>query len=119
MNTNNAAVDMDKMARAFDLVNPAIKAKSYADAGLISQEDAAAVSWKRQIADIVLDSELAVANVTIDDVGRAVEFYTATKASITRTSVGMMPLDEVPSPTPRMGYLVMALGYSAGPAGDH
>lgn len=111
------AVDTAKLQRAFDLVDPSAHAKRLAALGLIPAEVAKGASWKDQIAEIVTDRDLETAGVTIDDVREAIAFYTATEATITRHQIGRLYADVFDPPIP--GYLVLADGYRAGPAGDH
>jgi hypothetical protein len=67
-------------------------------------------SWKDQIAAVVTDRELEAAGVTIEQVNDAIEFFTATTALTTREKIGTGA---------EPGYLILADGYRAGPAGDH
>lgn len=109
-----------KLDAAFALVCPRTHALMLASKGIISAADAETVSWKDPIATLVLDEELAAAGVTIDDVSFAVAAMTATDATITREMIGMRAGDDVKHRGGgRPGYLVIAKGYRAGPAGDH
>lgn len=118
LETLNAQAETHR--RAFDLVCPRKYAAKLAAAGIISRAEAAAVSWKEQIAALVLRSELVAAGVTIQDVAAAVEFYTATKAMVSAERIGLRAHEiDQKVRAGRLGYLVMADGYAAGPAGDH
>jgi hypothetical protein len=105
--------NQDKLGTAFDLVTPAPNAAVMALYGVKSLRG----DWKDRIHAIVTDDDLAAAGVTIADVEEAVIHYTATIARVTRERIKgttlVTYLDVVP------GYLVMADGYRAGPAGDH
>jgi hypothetical protein len=110
------AAALDRMNRAFALVCPKRHAEELAERGMIPASAAAAKSWRDRIAATVTDEMLAEAGVTIDDVALAVEFFTATRARITREQIGGFAWvwfleDGMP------GYLVFADGYRAGPAG--
>jgi hypothetical protein len=71
------------MERAFDLVKPR-------------------PDWKAAIDAYVRESDLARANVTIDNVRDAIVYYTATDATVQQAGGG---------------YRVWAIGYRMGPAG--
>lgn len=96
--------------KAFALVDPAEHAKRLAAAGLITAEQAATKSWKDAIAAVVTDAELKAAGVTIDGVARAIEFFTATTAKITRERIAVRVGKN------ERGFLVLAAGYRNGPA---
>jgi len=68
------------------------------------------LSWKDRIAALVTDAQLTAAGVTIEQVNASIAFFTATMPTTTREKIGT---SEEP------GYLVLAKGYRAGPAGDH
>lgn len=108
---------MKTYAPAFDLVCPAKHARLLADRGIISASAAATVTWKAPIGALILDVELADAGLSIDDVIEAIEFYTATRATVQRAPIGRRSAQS--DGDGRMGYLVTADGYARGPAGDH
>lgn len=104
-----------KFHKAFELVCPAAHAAKCAEVGLITAEQAAQVDWKSAIVTAVLVEDLDAAGVTIGDVAEAIEFFTATTATVEAARVAGRPwehfLDE------RAGFLVQADGYRRGPAG--
>jgi hypothetical protein len=104
------------LAKAWDLVCPALHAKRLAERGLITAEQASKVSWKGRIVALVLDSELDAAGVTLEDIAEAVEFYTATEAFISPEMVGYRAGDEDRDVSPRPGHFIQAAGYAAGRA---
>jgi hypothetical protein len=69
--------------------------------------------WKGPIARLVLQSELDAANISIDRVKAAIEFFTATEATVEYNEKCNTMRGNGP------GYFVEAAGYRAGPAGDH
>ena len=103
-----------RMHEVFKLVDPAAKAAKLADAGKISHEDAKRVDWRDQIACMLFDSELEAAHATIDEVEQAIKFMTATDAVVSHHAV-CRTWDAHEEP----GWLIIAPGYRAGPAGDH
>lgn len=102
----------ERMERAFALVSPDLHAKRL---GYASSE-LGLVSWKDPIAALVPQSELDASGVTIQDVAEAVEFFTATTASITAEKIGRIGSRDFRGAP---GFLVLADGYCMGPAGDH
>lgn len=117
MNTSNTPTAVvienlkNTMEIAFVLVNPAERAMSLAEAGY----PGVSASWRDPIAAVITDEELESRGITIQDVRDSVEFYTATEATITREQIKSTPL--VSYLEPISGYLVIAKGYRAGPAG--
>lgn len=103
------------MSKAFDLVDPGKRAAFLADVGLITREAAELKSWRDEIYDAVTEAELEEAGVTIDDVARAIEFYTATVPTIVKHTIGSRPWVVYFENQP--GYLIRAKGYRQGPAG--
>lgn len=104
-----------RIERAFSLVCPATHAQKLAAAGKIKASDAARVTWRDRIGAIVTGEALAKAGVTIDDVREAVIHYTATEPTITSERIAGTALDGHFA-AEKPGYLVIAAGYSAGPA---
>lgn len=82
------------MARAFALVAP---------------EKFGARDWREPVNAWVTARELDAAGVSIDAVREAVEYFTATEASVSAAIAGRSGGG--------IGYLVRALGYRRGPAG--
>ncbi len=104
----------DRMHQVFALVNPAVHAKRAAERGEMQASVAAKICWRDRIAAIVTESELLAADTSIGEVERAIMYMTATKARSTHYSKadngkgGIEP-----------GWVIIADGYRAGPAGDH
>jgi hypothetical protein len=98
--------------RAFALVCPVTRAHAL---GLSDEQIAGArITWRDPIASLVTDTQLDEAGVTIGDVVEAVAFYTATAATVSRERIGRIgSVDHCGAP----GWLVLAAGYRAGPAG--
>lgn len=107
----------EKMAKAFALVCPLKCAERLVKAGWLSEENLKKVSWRDRIAAVVTDAELAEAGVTIAEVREAVAFYTATEASVSRERIAKTLPNKRGKTKNELGYLVMADGYRAGPAG--
>ena len=101
--------------RAFKFVCPAEHARRLAAKGLLGAQDAASVSWKDPICSLVTERDLAAAGLTIDDIVEAVMFYTATPAVVRAAQIGSDDCG-VKFNEPVSGWMVMADGYSAGPA---
>jgi hypothetical protein len=80
------------MYRAFALVCP--KAWGKAD-------------WKEPVNAVLTNADLDVAGVTLADVCKAVEFFTATTARVTYSTVHA---------TGEPAYIIRAVGYRRGPA---
>jgi len=78
--------DQILMSRAFDLVSPAIWG---------------AADWRAPVLAVLTDADLTAAGVTLEQVTAAVEFFTATKATVVTTNA----------------HIIRAEGYRAGPAG--
>lgn len=93
-----------------DRISKASRAAHEAAFALVDPSSRPGADWKARIAALVTDTQLAAAGVTIDQVNAAIEFYTATKPTTTREKI---------APTGEPGYLVLADGYRAGPAGDY
>lgn len=109
-------IDTDKMRRAFNLVDPSVIFSELVARGLFKAGAAPAWTWKDRIGALVTDEDLAAADVTIDDVREAVEHFTATEAQVTRAQIeGRAWVHFLEA---RPGYMVQAVGYNAGPAGD-
>jgi len=108
MKTANVATLQTRHARAFAFVDPSERVKQYVKSGQLTAEQAARVTWKDRICSIVTEADLAAQGLGIDDVARAIEFYTATIAKVTIERI---------APTNELGYLVLADGYRNGPAG--
>lgn len=105
------------LAKAWDLVCPALFAKKLAEAYSTNAGLTAAltkVSWKDDIHALITDMEIAEAGVSIHDVAEAIEFYTATEAKITRETIGGTAFVAYPKGEP--GYMVVSPGYRGGPA---
>lgn len=83
-----------KMHRAFALVCP----KAW------GRED-----WREQVSAVLTKGDLEVAGMTIDDVKAAVEFMTATEATVREVVIGAGEGRGV-------GWVVQADGYRRGPA---
>lgn len=115
--THTYATTKATMDRAFALVCPSEHAKELAARGMISEADAAKVTWRDRIAAVVTDDMLVAHGLTISDVAAAIEFFTATKAEISRERIAGLSWVYFLQETP--GYLVTADGYRRGPAGDH
>jgi hypothetical protein len=81
------------LSRAFDLVDPS------------KINPRPGVTWKDPIHAYVTARTLQHCGLTLADIKEAVEHYTATEATVTE------PGEHI--------YLVTAIGYRAGPAGDH
>lgn len=64
--------------------------------------------WKKPVLALVSNKMLQAAGLSIEDVAEAVAFFTATVAKVTPAGTSDGP-----------GYFVTAVGYRAGPAGDH
>jgi hypothetical protein len=97
--------DKMKLDAAFDLVCP--EKTAIRDHG-----QSFGLTWRDEIGQIVRDSELYAAGVTIGDVAEAVLFFTATTAKVTRYTIAASG-----GKTEEGGYLVTAKGYRSGPAG--
>jgi hypothetical protein len=91
----------ERFARAWGLVDPSVQAGIKLRAGQLSREAALATTWKAPIDAEVSIRDLREVGVNINDVCAAIRFYTATDATIQRTTTG---------------YRVTALGYGRGPA---
>jgi len=89
------------LQKAFDLVCPAEHAKKLAERGLIPAEVAAKVSWRGPICALILATELDEAGVTLAEVCEAIEFFTATEASVSCELVGERAGDPLPRPPAR------------------
>lgn len=104
----------DRMHAVFALVDPRTHALRAAARGEMQASVAAKTSWRDRIAVVVTDSELAAIETTIGEVERAITYMTATNARSTHYSKadngkgGIEP-----------GWVIIADGYRAGPAGDH
>jgi hypothetical protein len=105
------------LSKAFDVVCPAKHAALLAASGMIPASAAASKCWKDAIASVVTVDDLANAGVTIEEVAEAIEFYTATKATITSEKV-VQTLFVRYVGEPVDAFLVLADGYRRGPAGD-
>lgn len=106
----------EAMKRAFEMVCPKAHAMRLVKVGLLTAENAAQVTWRDRIAAVVTDKELAEAGVSIEQVKEAIGFYTATVAEVTRERIAAGSW-RTKNKRSEMGYLVLAAGYRAGPAG--
>lgn len=104
------------LSAAFDLVCPRKCLERWAARDQrITRAMVESRSWRDQISALVTDADLAAAGVTIEQVAEAVAHYTATSARITRQQIAGRAGETFAEPLP--GYLVLADGYRAGPAG--
>ena len=116
MNTLPArSVEQEKHSRAFAFVCPGEHARRLAEVGYITESDAARHSWRDPICELVLTADLEAQGLTIADVESAIRFYTATEPTVTAEQIGSTPFVNFLNGQP--GFLVVAAGYRAGPAG--
>ena len=82
----------------------ALQQRMTAAVNLVANE----TDWKKPVLALVSNKMLQAAGLSIEDVAEAVAFFTATVAKVTPAGTSDGP-----------GYFVTAVGYRAGPAGDH
>lgn len=106
--------EVEVMLNAFELVDPQKTFLFFHGDDLYRSFGKHAPTWKDEIVACVPDSRLKAAGVTIEDVVASIEFYTATKARVSREVFGVLGTRDFRGES---GYLVRADGYRKGPAG--